>query len=204
MIMVLASLLASEPDVGPVGREHARQLQGEARWLDQMQHAYEDVVSDTPMERPPAVELIRVDLFAGDVVAATEPSTPTKMTFTGQEAWAHVDRLAFWRALRNVISNAVRAAGPTGRVEVQVMSMGGWTVAQVDDDGPGFGAVRPGIASLGLGIVQESVASWGGGMRIRRGGLGGCCVRLRMPAAAPPGATTRSRFTGGLSEVVDM
>jgi signal transduction histidine kinase len=192
-IMLLASLLMLGPDVGPEGRQRARQLLGEARWLDQMQRAYEDVVSETPVAAWPEQEPIRVDAFTREVVAATMLSTSTKIRFSGEEAWAHADRLAFWRALRNVISNAVRAAGAEGQVDVRVTSQGGWTSTQVDDDGPGFGAVAPGTASLGLGIVQESVASWGGELQIRRGGLGGCCVRLRMPAAAPPDTASTSR-----------
>ncbi|OLE21848.1 MAG: hypothetical protein AUG44_26380 [Actinobacteria bacterium 13_1_20CM_3_71_11] len=84
-----------------------------------------------------------------------------------------------------MIGNAVRAAGPQGTVDVRVSAETGWAVAQVDDDGPGFGEIPPGFGSLGLGIVQDMVAGWGGELEIRRGVLGGCCVRLRQPVAAP-------------------
>jgi signal transduction histidine kinase len=60
----------------------------------------------------------------------------------------------------------------------------GWTVVQVDDDGPGFGAGAPGVSSLGLGIAQDLADAAGGDLEICRGALGGCCVRLRLPAAA--------------------
>jgi signal transduction histidine kinase len=98
--------------------------------------------------------------------------------------WASVDPLAFWRAIRNVVGNAVEAAGPEGTVAVRVSTIDGHAIVDVDDDGPGFDASQPTVTSLGLGIVDELVASWGGELEIRRGRLGGCRVRLRVPVAS--------------------
>lgn len=183
-IMLLASLLGSAPELDPGSRERARQILGETRWLHQLHRAYEDSISDTQGRRPRAVEPVRLDQLTAEVVGAIQLSTLTRIGFTGTEAWARVDRLAFWRTLRNLVGNAVRAAGDDGRVEVRVSSVTGWVVAEVDDDGPGFGAVPAAAGSLGLGIVQDLAAAWGGELEIARGVLGGCCVRLRLPMHA--------------------
>src|SRR3954452_23077067 len=177
-IMLLASLLESASDMGPESRQRARQLIGETRWLEQLQRAYERAISEHDEPAHSAAEPIRVDLFAAEVVRAARLSTSTTVGFVAEEAWAHADPLAFWRALRNVVSNAIRAAGPAGRINVTIKYETDWVVAQVDDDGPGFGALPAGSDSLGLGILQRLVAAWGGCLQIGRGALGGCGVRL--------------------------
>ena len=182
-IMLLASVLGSAPELDPGSRERARQILGETRWLHQLHQAYEECVSNARIRRPAVAEPVRLDLLTEEVVGATQLSTLTRIGFTATEALVRVDRLAFWRTLRNLVGNAVRAAGTDGRVEVRVTTMAGWVVTEVDDDGPGFGAVPAGTASLGLGIVQDLAASWGGVLEITRGVLGGCCVRLRLPAS---------------------
>jgi len=184
-IMLLASVLESAPDVGTDSRQRARQILGEARWLDLLQRAYEETFSEREWTIQPVPEPIRLDLFASEAVAAIRLSTSTMIGFSGSEAWTHADPLAFWRALRNMVDNAVRAAGPDGRVEVRVERAAGWVVVQVDDDGPGFGAVPAGTDSLGLDILREFAAAWNGHLEICRSSLGGCCVRLRTRGASP-------------------
>jgi signal transduction histidine kinase len=185
-IMMLASLLSCATDVGPESRQRARQIIGEARWLDQLHRAYEETVPDPDAPDVPATtEPIRLDLVGGEVVAAMKLCAATPITFACLETWAHADRLAAWRALRNVLGNAIRAAGTHGHVDVRIFAEDGWAVAQVDDDGPGFGSIPPGLGSLGLGIVQDLVTACGGELEISRRVLGGCGVRLRLPAAPP-------------------
>ena len=185
-IMLLASLLTCANDVGPQSRERSRQILGEARWLDQLHRAYAETVPDPDNADAATVsEPVRLDLLAGEVVAAMKPGVVTPISYACSETWTHADRLSCWRALRNVLGNAIRAAGPHGHVDVQIHSEDGWAVAQIDDDGPGFGSIAPGLASLGLGIVQDLVAADGGELEICRRGAGGCCVRLRLHAAPP-------------------
>jgi C4-dicarboxylate-specific signal transduction histidine kinase len=62
----------------------------------------------------------------------------------------------------------------------------GWTVVQVDDDGPGFGAGTSGVASLGLGIVNDLISEYGGMIEMRSCELGGARVRILLPAADLP------------------
>ena len=184
-ITMLASLLSCAPDIGPESRDRAGQLLGETRWLDQLHAAYEELQEQDGPDTPATAVPIRLDMVTGEVVAALGMSSRTRINLTASETWAHADQLAYWRALRNILGNAVRAAGPDGTVEVLVGPEDGWAVARVDDDGPGFGEIAPGLGSLGLGIVQDMVAERGGELEIRRGARGGCCVRLRYPAATP-------------------
>ncbi len=191
--MMLASLLSSAEDVGPDSQERARQILGETRWLDQLLRAYEDV--SQALSRPRRsrrADPVRLDVVVAEVVAAMQLATLTQVNLVGVETWARTDRLAYWRALRNVIGNAVRAAGRHGVVNVRVCAEDGWAVTQIDDDGPGFGAGPPGLGSLGLGIVQDFAANWGGQLEIRRGVLGGCCVRLHLPTAPPRSTADRA------------
>jgi signal transduction histidine kinase len=193
-IMVLASLLSRAPDVGAESRERAGRILDEAAWLDQLQRAYEDSEPDLDSAAPgePA-EPVRVDLVAAEVVAAMRLSTSIKIKFKAHSVWARADRLAFWRAVRNLVDNAVRAAaGAGGGVDIRVVARDGWAVVLVDNDAPGLHEAAPGPSSLGLDIVRDMAAGWGGQLLIRLGENGGCSVRLSLPAVPPPDTATGS------------
>jgi signal transduction histidine kinase len=125
-----------------------------------------------------------VDELAAEVVTGIRLATPHEVCFAGGPAWAHMDAVALWRALRNVLDNACRVAAH--RVDVRVGVEHGWVVLQVDDDGPGFGQAPGGLASLGLGIVHDLVSGYGGSLEIRTCEMGGARVRLLLPSAPPP------------------
>jgi signal transduction histidine kinase len=182
-IIQLAALMTSSKDIGPDSRLHALQILGEARWLDELLRAYDDGVglaTSTPTDAVP----IRLDLVAGDVVRPIQLSSPTRITLEASgPVWAIVDRLSFWRAVRNTVCNAIAAAGPDGVVAVHVFYADGYANVDIDDDGPGFGATQPSANSLGLRIVDDFVRSLSGQLEIRRGSLGGCRIRLLLPAS---------------------
>ncbi|MFC5744167.1 sensor histidine kinase [Actinomadura rugatobispora] len=189
-IIMLASAVAVADDIGAGSRERVEQLLGETRWLDHLlrqldegDDAYESTGDD---RRPvPMPERIRVDDLAAEVVTGMRLATPHEVYFSGTEAWAHMDPVALWRALRNVLDNACRVAA--GRVDVRVTTDKGWVAVQVDDDGPGFGAGKAGLSSLGLGIVHDLISGYGGGLEIRTGEMGGARVRVLLPSAPPAG-----------------
>ena len=197
-IIMLASAVAVADDVGDTSRARVEQLLGETRWLDHLLRRLDEGDGPDEDERPlPHPERIRVDDLTTEVVTGMRLATPLEVCFTGGEAWAHMDPVALWRAVRNVLDNACRVAG--GRVDVRVGSDQGWVVIQVDDDGPGFGASqggpesgrarrRGGLASLGLGIVHDLISGYGGGLEIRTCEMGGARVRMLLPAAPPPDA----------------
>lgn len=195
-LMLLAGLLDGAADVGPATRQRLGQIEGEVRWLDQLLRAYDETgPTAAPLDpvgldagpRRGCRELVRLDVVADEIATALTLATTTRVSFDGTRACAYVDRLALWRALRNLTDNAVRAAGPAGEVRVSVGVEDGRAVVAIDDDGPGFGAAPPGLAGLGLAIARDMVAAFGGTIQLRRSRLGGGCVRLVLPAV--PGET---------------
>ncbi|MBE1531279.1 sensor histidine kinase [Actinomadura algeriensis] len=180
-IIMLASAVAVADDIGEASRARVEQLLGETRWLDHLLRRLDGDDDD----RLPGPERIRVDELTAEVVTGIKLSTAHEVCFDGAEAWAHMDPVALWRAVRNVLDNACRVAH--GRVDVHVTTDHGWVTVQVDDDGPGFGAAGSrGLASLGLGIVHDLVSGYGGSLEIRTCEMGGARVRLLLPAAPAP------------------
>jgi two-component system, OmpR family, sensor kinase len=114
------------------------------------------------------------------------------------------DADAVSRALRNLVDNAVAAAGESGRVWVVVERDGADVIASVEDDGPGVptaererifeGFVRlepvrgPG-AGLGLAIARRVAREHEGDLTYAGGSRGARFV-LRLPAAAESGLST--------------
>jgi signal transduction histidine kinase len=181
-ITLLAAVLSSADDVGPESRARAHQIMGETRWLDELLHAYDQGLTSRDRDLYLG-EALRLDLIAGDVIATLRLSTLTRISLEASPACAYVDRLALWRALRNLVCNAVHAAGPAGIVAVRIFTTDDLATLEVDDDGPGLDRSRASTTSLGLGIVEDLVTSWGGTVAIDRGRLGGCRVRLQLRAA---------------------
>jgi signal transduction histidine kinase len=98
-----------------------------------------------------------------------------------------------WRVVTNVVDNAARAAGPEGKVEVEVREEQApgqppEAVIVVTDDGPGFGQGPRGIASLGLDVVTSLLESRGGRLEVRAPEAGGTRVRIIIPVRPSPGA----------------
>jgi signal transduction histidine kinase len=182
-IMMLADVLSGDPQMSEQARGRAQQILGETRWLHQLLQAYDQGLAGGDSSDMAQVEPIRLDAVAAEVVAPIQLSTRTRVIVRERQAWARVDKLGLWRALRNLVVNAVRAAGPDGAVEIRIEVLAGWAVIEVEDDGPGFDSEQPRTSSLGLGIVQQLVSAWGGELEINRGNLGGCCVRLLLPNA---------------------
>lgn len=126
------------------------------RLYDVVQH----VVARYDVTSPDVIEL-EPDRLAGQVIA---------------------DRRALERALSCVLDNAVRAAGPDGRVEVSVQSVGGDVHVVVTDDGPGPGRISA-HNGLGLTIARALLAAYGGGGTLQPGRHGGAVARFVLPAA---------------------
>jgi C4-dicarboxylate-specific signal transduction histidine kinase len=94
-----------------------------------------------------------------------------------------MDALALRRAFGNVIDNATRAAGPEGWVHVRVRRARSRVWIDVEDNGPGFGGLRP-QTQRGLAVTQAVLAGCGGVLEIGSSRSGGALVRMRLPLAA--------------------
>jgi signal transduction histidine kinase len=179
-IIMLASAVAVSDDVGPKSKERIDQLLGETRWLD---HLLRQLGEDGEPRQPLCAERIRVDALVAEVVAGVRLATPHHVAFIAEAAWAYMDALSLWRAVRNILDNACRAAAH--RVDVRVRSERGWISIHVDDDGPGFDSGTAGLASLGLGIVHDLVSGYGGSLEIHHRETSGAAVRIVLPATLP-------------------
>jgi signal transduction histidine kinase len=93
-------------------------------------------------------------------------------------------RVTLRRMTANLLANATRAAGPSGRVTVEVSSRDTQVLLVVEDDGPGFGPLRGGYG-LGLSAVAREAIEHHGRLECGRGSLGGARVSLCLPALAP-------------------
>jgi signal transduction histidine kinase len=182
-IIMLASAVSVSDDVGPASRKRIDALLGETRWLGHLLRQLDEDDGQAGQSLP-SPERVRVDELVGEIVAGLRLASIRRVDYDSRPAWAHIDPLALWRAVRNILDNACRIAGD--HVDVSVAVEGRSTVVQVDDDGPGFGGGPGGLASLGLGIVHDLVAGYGGGLEVCRGGLGGARVRILLPSAGRP------------------
>lgn len=180
-VMMLGAALTHTPDVGPDGRQLIDQLITEVRRADELiatLMAAPARQTPAPGARRERIELAElVESIAAPIRLASGMSIEVRST----AVTVYQDRLALWRAIRNLMCNAFEAAGRTGRIEVRVYSRPCLAVIQIDDDGPGMGEVRRDGRSLGLGIVEDLAASWGGSFETGTSVLGGCRVRLVIP-----------------------
>ena len=98
----------------------------------------------------------------------------------GPDVQVRASPALLWRVLTNVVDNAARAAGTAGRVTIAV-SQPRETIIEVSDTGPGFGSGAPGMASLGLEIVDSLLASCDGILEVDSPAGGGTVVRIILP-----------------------
>ncbi|WP_412538950.1 sensor histidine kinase [Longispora sp. K20-0274] len=196
-IGLLASLLTDAEDIGDTNRSRVKQLQLETAWLDELLQAYDREHSEPEDYWSPPVERVRVDVLAAEAVTALRLTSPARFRFEADPAVAYANRLRLWRALRNLIDNASQAVGPNGVISVRVGTEDGWTVAQIDDNGPGFPEEAIGYISTGLRVVRDFATDMGGRLELRTSQLGGGCARIVLPGVNDPGGLHRADSGAG-------
>ncbi len=132
----------------------------------------------------PAAERVAVRDLLERLAAVTALSTGVAVeVLPGEDAVLRTDRTLLWRMVRNLLDNAVRAAGQRGRVQIALERDADEVVIDVVDDGPGFGAGPAGSASLGLRVVRGLAEECGASVRQAcRGAERGARVGLAFPA----------------------
>lgn len=97
----------------------------------------------------------------------------------------HIDRVMFYRAAQEAMSNLVRHSNATC-VDISLRRVGGHFILTVADNGGGFdpaqltaGLPKPG-AGIGLRSIREQVEGLGGGFAIRSG-PGGTTLEVSLP-----------------------
>lgn len=175
-IVLLATAVSNASDVGEDSRLRVAQIVEEARWLSSLVNIYE-----AEHRAVSGCEATRLDLLAAEILLPLRISSTAHITLDAVAVSTATDRLASWRALRNVILNAITAAGADGHVNVRIFAAGGTAVVEVADDGPGCDPESVRSAALGLGIVTTFAAEAGGKFRMASGQRGGCVARLELP-----------------------
>jgi signal transduction histidine kinase len=121
---------------------------------------------------------VDVRLLASEVAQLADLSYDTTVTVApGRPATIRIGATLLWRILANLVDNAVRAAGPGGRVEIRI-EQDLDTVMEVTDNGPGFGRDASGAAGVGLTVVRQLLDAAGGRLDVTEGPHGGACVRV--------------------------
>ena len=169
-----------------------------ARQLERARLAARSAVVGTSIEIPPVVTALARSMEklyrARDIAIAVD--VPEYARFRGEQQDLEemvgnlVDNGCKWALSRvavEVIANQASTSDPKPRVRIIV-----------DDDGPGLSPAerervaqrgqrldetKPG-SGLGLSIVAETAAMYGGGIRLDQSKLGGLAVKLRLPAVA--------------------
>lgn len=142
-----------------------------------------DIIADSmPTDVSPAAPgTVDIRLLADEVAHLAGLAYATSVTVEpGEPAVIRVGASVLWRVLANLVDNAVRAAGPDGRVDIKIEQRFA-TVLEVTDNGPGFGAGAAGMAGLGLTVVRELLDSVGGRLEVSDAPGGGARVRVSFP-----------------------
>lgn len=178
-IWLLADAAKAGLPPGPAPDERLRvrlsAILDQVRWLA-------DVVDDVLDPAPPGSE-VPLDLLevSAAAVQRARPTSRAQITLSGSpRVLVLADAVALRRALGNLLDNAVRAAGPGGRVRVRVSARGGSARVRVMDSGPGFGLLPRGHG-LGLLVVRSFVEASRGRLAIGRATTGGATVTLSLP-----------------------
>ena len=134
------------------------------------------------------------DVVAG--LAVTEAAAGCPVVVAGQ-ATARGDGPRLRQVIVNLIRNGLEAAGPTGRVEVDLGEAGADAVVGVHDTGPGFAAAardhlfepffttKARGTGLGLAVSQAIARAHGGELALAASDAGARVV-LRLPRAGGP------------------
>jgi len=196
VLAVTAAALA-EPGLSATARLRFEQISGQAEWLAEMVHEllHEEVnkqqdggktnktveigamvASNATGRSDDALSIVSEVIRAGRLtwscdLSVISPAEPVRCT---------LHPVLLRRVVSNVLSNAARAAGPSGLVTVRIWRGKGLLRLVVEDSGPGFGNIPSGLG-LGLAWVTRTVVRHGGRIECARGARGGACVSLWLP-----------------------
>jgi signal transduction histidine kinase len=154
----------------------ARQAQALGALLDEAE----------PAQPVPAV--VALSAQVGETLGRVTAGYPGTVRFVaGAAAWSRIPPSSLDRVLTNLVRNSMRAAGDDGLILVTLTVEGGHVVLDIEDDGPGFGAL-PVIHGIGLRSSRHLVRRQGGRVDIGTSRLGGALVRVTLPAVDVDGS----------------
>jgi signal transduction histidine kinase len=190
-VFALAAVALAEPDLPAGARQRLEQIVGQATWLSDMIDGFlhdaqrQEADDASRMDacetgrmasRPDVVHVLNEVIAAGRLtwpcdLTIASPAVPVRCT---------LPLVLLRRVVSNVLSNAARAAGPSGRVTVQIRRRAGLVLLTVEDSGPGFGNI-PAVTGLGLSAVARNIIRYGGRVECGSGSGSGARVSLWLP-----------------------
>ena len=179
-VFALAAAALAEPGIPRTARANMEEIIKQTEWLaDLIRYALHTAAPDghagwaTDL-RSVAREVVDAErlTWAGEASIAA-PAEPV---------FAAVQPVVLRRMVANLVSNAIRAAGPSGRVTVEIGCEQGAARLCVEDSGPGFGKIAKGLG-LGLAAVGRDAVRYGGKVECGNGARGGARVSLWLPHA---------------------
>jgi len=178
-VLALAGAALSEADLPETARDCLNQIVGLAEWQS-------DVIEHwlwAPSARPSKIHRTDVLSIVNKAVAAQWATWAGDLTllWPPEPVFVGLPKVTMRRMAANLLANATRAAGPSGRVTVEVSPRARQVLLAVEDDGPGFGRL-PGRFGLGLSAVAREAIEHHGRLECGRGSLGGARVSLWLPA----------------------
>ena len=193
-VLRLAEAALSRPDLPDNLRESLDKIVGLAEWQS-------DVIEHwlwVPDDWSSTAEETDVLSVITEAVAAQQVTWEGDLTVlwpTGRPVLVGLPRVSLRRVTANLLENATRAAGPSGKVTVEVSVQADRLLLVVEDDGPGFGLLSWG-SGLGLSAVAREAVEYNGRLECGRGGLGGARVSLLFPIAGS-GEPERITYAAG-------
>ncbi len=139
-----------------------------------------ELIADSTSPDPAAArtELVNIRDIAKEAAQLARLAYDTSVTVEpGVPAVISINPVTLRRVLRNLIDNAVRAAGPGGLVWIRIEHEPE-TAIEITDTGPGFGRGPSGAAGLGLTVARKLLDTAGGKLDIGTGPGGGARVRV--------------------------
>lgn len=178
-IAILAELVA-QPDLSVERRElRKRRLMREVCWLRRFVRSERRRLTRDHVVVEPTAELPLGALMA-DVMATTRLMTTARVQLVVEPVTVCAERIALGRALRNLLWNAIAAAGADGEVRAYVRPDGDAAVVEIVNP---LHRDSTRAEGLGLRVVREVVAEFGGDLHIdQRAGMHR--VQLRLPRAS--------------------
>jgi signal transduction histidine kinase len=140
-------------------------------------------ICDDILDPPQGPPHVRLDKIAAEAAASARARYTGVIDVVSQPVTALACTGDVIRILCNVLANACRAAGPSGRVIVAVDEADGRARLMIADSGHGLaGATAGGRAGLGLEIIGALVLKYGGSVHLGVSDLGGLAVTVQVPA----------------------
>ena len=179
-LLALAAAALVDPALPQTARARLKQMVEQAEWLaDLIQHALD--TADVEASGNCMTDLWQV---VSDALATERVTWPGEVRTAGlaERVFVAVHPVLLRRMAANLLNNAIRAAGPSGIVTVEVSRRQNLAMLEVADSGPGFGKIEKGLG-LGLSEVSRNAIRHGGRLECGNGAAGGALVSLWLPLA---------------------